>query len=201
MLALSWALLHRAALVMQVIRDLELREPIVLGCSMAGSLVLELALNYSQEVGAVIGLSGAAHVEGRFADWSVDPSIDSTLAIPSWVYGLMAPQSPAKNRHEVRWVYSQGGVGVYRGDTYFYSEDWNLQGRESEIDTSRCPVHLLTGEYDYACTAEETAATAKAIPGARFTKMEGIGHFPMAENYPRFKEYLVPVLCELERVL
>jgi len=28
--------------------------------------------------------------------------------------------------------------------------------------------------------------------------MEGIGHFPMAENYPRFREYLIPVLRELE---
>ena len=30
--------------------------------------------------------------------------------------------------------------------------------------------------------------------------MEGIGHFPMAENYPAFREYLVPVLGELELV-
>jgi len=28
--------------------------------------------------------------------------------------------------------------------------------------------------------------------------MAGIGHFPMAENYPRFREYLLPILRELE---
>jgi hypothetical protein len=28
--------------------------------------------------------------------------------------------------------------------------------------------------------------------------MWGIGHFPMAENYGRFKEYLLPILGELE---
>jgi pimeloyl-ACP methyl ester carboxylesterase len=76
--------------------------------------------------------------------------------------------------------------------------DWDLLGREEEIDTGRCPVYLLTGEYDYACTAEESATTAAAIPGANFTRMEGIGHFPMTENYPMFREYLLPVLRELE---
>jgi pimeloyl-ACP methyl ester carboxylesterase len=72
---------------------------------------------------------------------------------------------------------------------------------EEKIDTATCPVHLLTGEYDYACTPEESAATAAAIPDAKFTKMRGIGHFPMAENYPRFREHLLPILRELEGLL
>ncbi len=110
----------------------------------------------------------------------------------------MAPQSPEPARKETWWVYSQGSPGVYRGDTYFYSVDWDLRGREEEIDTSRCPVYLLTGEYDYACTPQRTAETAKAIPGAKSATMAGIGHFPMSENYPRFREYLLPILRELE---
>jgi pimeloyl-ACP methyl ester carboxylesterase len=115
----------------------------------------------------------------------------------SWTYGLMAPQSPEVNRREVWWTYAQGGPGIYRGDTYFYGVDWDLRGREAEIGTSRCPVYLLTGEYDYACTPEETSATADAISGAKGVKMEGLGHFPMSENYPRFREYLLPILREL----
>jgi pimeloyl-ACP methyl ester carboxylesterase len=126
------------------------------------------------------------------------PDVDGSVVAASWTYGLMAPQSPEDARREVWWVYSQGGPGIYRGDTYFYSVDWDLRGREGEIDTSRCPVYLLTGEYDYACTAEEALATASSIPGAKGVKMEGIGHFPMSENYPHFREYLLPILRELE---
>jgi pimeloyl-ACP methyl ester carboxylesterase len=70
-------------------------------------------------------------------------------------------------------------------------------GREGEIDTSECPVYLLTGEYDYACAPEETDSTAAAIPGARSTTMGGIGHFPMAENYPLFRRYLMPILRDI----
>jgi len=185
--------------IMDFVRTMELAQPVVLGCSMGGAVVLELARLHGTGIGAVIGLEGASKIEGRFLDWSVMPDVDGSVMAASWTYGLMAPQSPEPSRREVWWTYSQGGPGIYRGDTYFYSVDWDLRGREGEIDTRRCPVYLLTGEYDYACTAQESAATAAAIPGANFRKMEGIGHFPMAENYPRFREYLIPVLRELEQ--
>lgn len=183
--------------VVAFLRALDLEQPVVLGCSMAGSLVLELARRHADEVGAVIGLSGAAHVKGRFADWSLRSDVNASVSVPSWVYGLMAPTSPERSRQELWWIYSQGGPGIYRGDTWFYSEDWDLRGREGEIDTGRCPVHLLTGEYDYACSAEESAATATAVPGARFTMMKDIGHFPMSENYDLFRTYLFPVLADI----
>jgi pimeloyl-ACP methyl ester carboxylesterase len=185
--------------IMAFVRTMELAQPVVLGCSMGGAVVLELARLYGMEIGAVIGLEGASKIEGRFLDWSVMPDVDGSVVAASWTYGLTAPQSPESSRREVWWTYSQGGPGIYRGDTYFYSVDWDLRGREGEIDTRRCPVYLLTGEYDYACTVQESAATAAAIQGANFRKMEGIGHFPMAENYPRFREYLIPVLRELEQ--
>jgi pimeloyl-ACP methyl ester carboxylesterase len=187
-----------AETLMAFVRALDLEQPVVLGCSMGGAVVLELARSYASEIGAVIGLEAASKVEGRFTDWQVVRDIDGSEMAASWTYGLMAPQSPEANRREVWWTYAQGGPGIYRGDTYFYSVDWDLRGREVEIDASRCPVYLLTGEYDYSCTPEETSATADAIPGARSVKMESIGHFPMAENYPVFREYLLPILLELE---
>jgi pimeloyl-ACP methyl ester carboxylesterase len=187
-----------AETVMAFVRALGLDRPVVLGCSMGGAVVLELARRHVSEVGAVIGLEAASKMEGRFLDWSLMPDIDGSVMAASWTYGLMAPQSPESARREVWWTYTQGAPGIYRGDTYFYSVDWDLRGREGEIDTSRCPVYLLTGEYDYACSPQETSATAAAIPGARSAKMEGIGHFPMSENYPRFREYLLPILRELE---
>ena len=57
---------------------------------------------------------------------------------------------------------------------------------------------MLTGEYDYSCTAEMSEATAAKIKGARFTRMDGIGHFPFTENPPLFAEYLLPILREVQ---
>lgn len=183
--------------IMSVMRALELDRPIVVGCSMAGSVVLELARSHAPELGGVIGFSGAAKVSGRFFDWPLAPDVNSNQVVPSWAYALMAPQSPEPARKEVWWIYSQGGPGIYRGDTYFYSDSFDLRGHESEIDTSACPVFLFTGDYDFACTAEETEQTLRSIPGGRGGRMPGIGHFPMTENYELCKQYLWPALLEL----
>jgi pimeloyl-ACP methyl ester carboxylesterase len=178
---------------------LGLVRPIVLGCSMAGSVVLELARRRPELWGGVIGLSGAAKIEGRFQDWPLSPDINAQQVVPSWTSSLIAPSSPEPSRREIWWIYSQGGPGIYRGDTYFYSQDLDLRGRESEIDTATCPVHLLTGEYDHACTPEMTEDTIAAIPGATGGRMNDIGHFPMAENYPKFRQHLLPALENLRR--
>ncbi len=58
-------------------------------------------------------------------------------------------------------------------------------------------MYLLTGEYDHACTPADTADAIAEIPGAKGGAMKDIGHFPMAENYPLFKTYLLPILEEL----
>src|SRR5205823_6399746 len=102
------------------------------------------------------------------------------------------------NRRENWWYYSQSGPGIYQGDVQFYSNDWDARADLRRIDTNRCRVALLTGEYDYSCTPAMAEAVAGEIPGARFTVMSGIGHFPMVENYPAFRGFL---LAELEQML
>jgi pimeloyl-ACP methyl ester carboxylesterase len=84
------------------------------------------------------------------------------------------------------------------GDIAFYSGEWDARERVGRIDTNRCPLFMLTGEYDYSCTVELSEATAAKIPGVRFQAMQGIGHFPFAENPKRFAEYLLPILAELK---
>ena len=39
-----------------------------------------------------------------------------------------------------------------------------------------------------------TREVAKSIPGSRLVIMEGMGHFPMIENYPVFRKFLLPEL-------
>ena len=58
----------------------------------------------------------------------------------------------------------------------------------------RCPLFLLSGEYDYSCTPEETLAVANSIRGCEATIMKGLGHFPMSEDPQAFLKHLLPVL-------
>ena len=176
---------------------LGLERPVVLGCSMGGEICLELALRHPDRFAAVVACQAADRVEGRQVAWAKHARVNEKLFVPEWVDGLMSPTAPPARRAEVRWAYGQSAHGVYWGDIEFYSREWDARDRVGGIDTARCPVHILAGEYDYSCTPELARATAERIPGARFTEMAGLGHFPMAEDPQVFLGYLRPVLADL----
>jgi pimeloyl-ACP methyl ester carboxylesterase len=89
---------------------------------------------------------------------------------------------------------------VFKGDLYFYRVDGDLRARIGAIDTTVCPLYLLTGEYDFSCTPEDTMRTASAIAGAEVTIMQELGHFPMSENPGRFRGYILPVLEKIRGI-
>jgi pimeloyl-ACP methyl ester carboxylesterase len=184
--------------VRAVWKALGLERPVVLGCSMGGAIVLKVAAEYQRELRGIVGLESAAYAPGRYNEFLHHPAIHGGELAASYTYGLCSPHSPEENRRENWWYYSQGGPGVYQGDVHFYSLDWDARADLRRIDTRRCKVSLLTGEYDYSCTPDMTRAVAKAIRGCRFTIMKGMGHFPMVEDYRSFRPYL---LRELEHML
>lgn len=184
-------------LIRAVWQALKLDRPVVLGCSMGGAIVLKLAAEHQGELRGIVGLESGAYAPGRYNEFLHHPAIHGGELVASYTYGLNSPFSPEANRRENWWYYSQSGPGVYQGDVHFYSNDWDAREDVKKIDTKLCPVSLLTGEYDYSCTPAMSKAVAQAIPGARLTIMKGMGHFPMIENYPEFRRFLLP---ELERV-
>jgi pimeloyl-ACP methyl ester carboxylesterase len=183
------------AMIRAVWLALGLERPVVMGCSMGGAIVLKLAAEHQEELTGIIGLESSAYAPGRYNDFLHHPAIHGGELAASYTYGLNSPHSPEQSRRENWWYYSQGGPGVYQGDVYFYSNDWDGRDDIRRIDTNRCKVALLTGEYDYSCTPAMSEAVAAAIPGARLTIMKGMGHFPMVENYPGFRPYLLSALA------
>lgn len=177
---------------------LKLEKPVVMGCSIGGRIVLNLAIDHAAEFRALIGLE-AADFQSPWYDtaWLNRPDVHGGEVCAALVSGLMAPHSPAVSRNETLWGYKQGGPGIFKGDLYFYRVDGDLRGRVGAIDVKRCPLYLLTGEYDFSCTPEDTVRTAASIPGAAVTVMERLGHFPMSENPEQFRRYIAPVLANI----
>lgn len=182
-------------LVLRMADALGLERPIVMGCSIGGRIVLDLAAGHPDRWRGVIGLQGSAFT-GRYYDLSVlhHPHIHGGEVCGAIVSGLVAPTAPEAARWETLWHYMQGGPGVFRGDLHFYSEEGDLRPKLARIDTRRCPVVLLNGDYDYSARPEDARATAAAIPGAEAVIMPGLGHFPMSEDYAALRPHLLPVL-------
>jgi len=185
------------SLIMGFVRAAGLNKPIVLGASMSGEICLELAHRHPEQFTAIIACEASDKIDGRQVAWAAHPQVNQAHFIPEWIFGLCAPQSPAECVADIYWGYAQGGPNTFAGDIAFYSGEWDARERVGRIDTNRCPLFMLTGEYDYSCTTEHSAATAAKIPGVRFQVMEGIGHFPFAENPHLFAQYLCPILDQL----
>jgi pimeloyl-ACP methyl ester carboxylesterase len=181
--------------VLSIISALQLDRPLVMGCSIGGKAVLYLAAQHAQQVGGIIGLQSGSRVEPYYdIDWLDRPDVHGGRVCAGVVSGLMGPDVPEAARWETLWHYMQGGPGVFKGDLNFYRFD-DAGTILGAIDVTTCPVYLLTGEYDYSCTPADTLEVHRAIPGSDATVMDGLGHFPMSEDYGRFRDYLLPVLA------
>ena len=176
-------------------RALDLDHPVVMGCSIGGRIVLSLAIEHASMFRALIGLE-AADFQSPWYDttWLNRPDVHGGEVCAALVSGLIAPQSPNETRHETLWMYKQSGPGVFKGDLYFYRVDGDLRAKVGGIDTGACPLYLLTGEYDFSCSPDDTRRTAEKIKGAEVTIMREVGHFPMSENPRQFRRYILPVL-------
>jgi pimeloyl-ACP methyl ester carboxylesterase len=179
---------------------LGLQRPVALGCSIGGRIVLQLAHAHGAEFRALIGLESADFQQPWYdTSWLHRADVHGGEVCAALISGLVAPQSPEEHRHETLWQYMQSGPGVFRGDLYFYRVDADLRGKLSGINTALCPLYLLTGEYDFSCTPEDTLRTASTIPGVKVTIMKEVGHFPMSENPAQFRKYVISILEEIRR--
>jgi pimeloyl-ACP methyl ester carboxylesterase len=180
--------------VLAICDALGLDRPVVMGCSIGGRIVLQLALEHPRRFRAAIGLQAGAHVDPYYdVSWLHRPDVHGEVCA-AVVSGLVGPNAPEADRWETLWHYMQGGPGIFKGDLYFYKIDGDIRERIAAIDTSLCPLYLLSGEYDYSCTPDETLDVARRVKGAQATIMPGLGHFPMSEDPQRFLSHLLPVL-------
>lgn len=184
--------------IMAFVRAHQLHQPVVIGCSMGGRVVIRLNRQHGDELGAVIGLEASDHPSPWYDDsWLEDEAFLRGDFCAALVSGLASPASPSERVWETLWHYYQSGPGVFLGDMHFYRTDSSFQHESAEIDTEQCPMYLMTGEYDYSCKPENTHRTVERIDGAKAIIMEGLGHFPMSEDPLAFRQYLMPVLDEI----
>ncbi len=193
------------ATVMAVIEALQIDQPIVMGCSIGGRVVLHLALRHGPQFRAAIGLQSGLHAESVFgAEYASEgimnrPEAHGGEMCSMLISGLIGPEAPHRDRWETIWHYMQGGPGVFAGDLHYYFDDGDLRnGLVANIDNNICPLYLLSGEYDYSAPPEAAEEVARHVNGAKYQLMPGLGHFPMSEDPERFLGYLRPILEEIE---
>jgi pimeloyl-ACP methyl ester carboxylesterase len=186
------------AQILAICAALQLDKPVAMGCSIGGRIALYLALKHPEKFRAIIGLQASAFVDPYYdLEFLHRADVHGGEVCAGAVSGLVSPLSPDAERWETLWHYMQGGPGIFKGDLHFYKLDGDIREAVGGINTAECPLYLLTGEYDYSCPPADTRAVVERVPGAKFTLMPGLGHFPMSENPVAFKQYLMPVLTQI----
>ncbi len=180
---------------------LKLDQPVYMGCSMGGHLAGDLALNHPDTFRACIGLEASCwsgNMDRLVNEWWHHPRL-SNESKPAAMLSLCSPHAPEQSVRETIWAYSQGAPPVFAGDLHYYAVEHDLRATADQIDTKRCMLYVLSGEYDWSAYPEACQALADAVPGASYTLMKGMGHFPMCEDPQQFKTYLMPVLDDILR--
>ena len=184
-----------------LVRELELARPVYMGCSMGGHLAADLALYHADEFRACIGLEASmwsGNMDRLINQWWHHPRL-SNESKPAAMMSLCSPHAPEANVRETIWMYSQGAPAVFAGDLNYYGIEHDLRDKAAQIDTQKCMLYVLSGDYDWSAYPAACQALADAVPGASYALMEGMGHFPMSEDPAQFKKYLLPVLADIER--
>lgn len=185
---------------------LGLERPVYMGSSMGGHLACDLASNFPDNYRATIAVEGALRSAQEYVDVGMEgirkefdnPNVNRTSVGAAMMLNI-SPYSPEENVREIQWEYSCGGPGVFAGDLYYYYYDHNMSEEEARaIDTDKCMLYMLTGEYDPNTTPQDTQELADQVPGAKYWSMEKLGHFPVTEDYGKFRAYLLPILEEIK---
>jgi pimeloyl-ACP methyl ester carboxylesterase len=179
-------------------RALGLERPVYMGTATGGFLALNLALNHPADFRAVIGVEAAETAGTATLDTFYHPNIGNDYKRANSMY-FSAPTNPEKYRRAITWVSMLTAPPVTKGDMNYYFIEHDMTGKCQQIDTSKCAIYLLTGEYDPTSSVEDTIELAKKIKGSKFAEMKGMSHSGMAENPALFKTYLMPILDEIAK--
>jgi pimeloyl-ACP methyl ester carboxylesterase len=179
---------------------MELDQPVLIGCSMGGSVSLVMSGLHGTEFRAICALEGTLGgnplAPSRRGVWTRHLEVDHSMFLSTWVAGLMSPSSPQDLQDDVLWEYGQSGPGVYNGDGAMVS---SLQAAAATLTSAQCPLYVFSGDYDYSATPALSKAAAEQL-GGEFIQMIGKGHFPMAEDPVGFKADLMPVLAKIKQL-
>lgn len=190
------------AVPVELAKALELDRPVYMGCSVGGALAIDLAADFPGFFRAVIAVEGALLMDDgdgldTYAHRAFFHPKVSNVFKGRLMHAVTSPTAPEAYRQETIQTYMAGWPPAFIGDLNYYVTEFDARDKAASIDTNKTAVHIMNGEYDFSGTWEKGEAAQQAIKGSTWTKMEGMGHFPMSEDPDKFVDYLRPILAQI----
>jgi pimeloyl-ACP methyl ester carboxylesterase len=174
------------------VKTLGLERPVMIGCSMGGNMVVELAARQPKGYAAMVSCQGALytptlsrlHLDMLLTD---NQQLEECLAA-----SLTGNRTPPDRAREILWQINRSTPAAANGDLTGYA-DYDARDRVAGIE---CPILLVRGDGDWIVSQEQVEETQKQVPGSRIAIFRGSGHFPMFESPYEFNETVRAFLKE-----
>ncbi len=168
--------------IVALLEHLGIERAAVLGHSLGGGVALELAVNHSDRVSAIVPISASVSKDGMHPDL-LDPSTYETSSIMPTAQdfadfkGAYERLSPHPEQFDA-FLMSMGGM-----DADFAG--WT----DEQLAAIRCPVLIVQGDNDFT-TIEHAGVMLAKIPGSTLAVIPGTTHMQVT----RRDTILLPVL-------
>lgn len=171
-----------AGWILEVCGALGLDRPLVVGCSIGGKITLDVASRAGTSIRGAVAMAASAQ-----------PGVLSVQGLRRELEDLAAPSRTDRTYFGTRavvgrWV-DAGRRDLIarmhcREDPAISTSDligWGTHDVREGLGRIAVPTYVVVGEDDRWISSELARATADAIPGADFTVLPGVGHYPMEE--------------------
>lgn len=173
-----------AAFNERFIDALGLVDPIIVGCSMGGNMVLEMGARRPSFYKGIVSCEGADYTPSVSPFFLDILNINAPQILECWSQSLTGYRTPPDRAREVVWqitrVRPEYAVGDLTGYAGFDKRD--------VVGSITSPVLLLRGDADWLVSQEKVEETSGRIPGSRISVLAGTGHYPMIENPVEFNQ-------------
>lgn len=183
--------------IWDIISALEIEDPVVIGCSMAGNMVYHLAIKYP--VKAIVSMQGADYtptVSDNILELLNHPYVSCQHSHLEFSECLIGKRTSQKRRDFILWGVmceigktKQGDLTIYNG--------FDVRNKICDIT---CPVMVIQGLDDKIATGEMAEATISRLTSSKkvlYRPIEDYGHFIAVENPAIVAKYLDEFMNEI----
>lgn len=161
---------------------LGLNSPAILGCSMSGNLVLNMAARRPFSYSAIISAQGADYTP-TLGEFVLDMlRLNGNEILECYARSLTGARTPPARAAEVVWQLVRCDPEIARTDLLAYA-GFDARDQMAKVEA---PVLLVRGTDDWLVSEGQVRDTAGRISNARVAMLDGTGHYPMVENPVEF---------------
>lgn len=171
-----------AQFCIRALEALDVTRPVVIGCSIGGKISLDVGIRMGDRVRAVVAMAANAErgqvnvpaMRRELNDISTPSRSDRTYWGTRAVVGSAVPEA---RREIIARMHRREDPDISHSDLI----GWGTHDIFDRLPEITAPAHLVAGSGDLWIDPDTVRRAAAQVPGAQYTLLEGIGHYPMEE--------------------